>query len=68
MNIIPFPKADRALRRAWADDVDAALSVAEAMLHATTFPIGKRIALKVDIGEVRAALAVERKLLAGDGG
>ncbi|WP_293880911.1 hypothetical protein [Sphingomonas sp.] len=63
MNPIPFPKATAELRRAWANDVDAALSEAEGLLHSANIPLDRRIALKVDIGEVRAALASERRLL-----
>ncbi len=45
-------------------DVDAALSEAEEYLQAVC-PIGRRIELTVDIAQVRASLAVERRLLAG---
>lgn len=66
MRTIPFPNADRALRQAWVADVDAALCVAEGYLQAVC-PLGSRVALSADIAQVRASLAVERELLAGDG-
>ncbi|CAN5311349.1 hypothetical protein BH09PSE3_BH09PSE3_09600 [soil metagenome] len=66
MNPIPFPNATRELRRAWADDVDAALGRAEVLLRTAAIPLHQRVALQVDIGQVRAALSVERDLLKGE--
>jgi hypothetical protein len=64
MNPIPFPNADRELRLAWVADVDAALCKAEGYLSAI-HPLDCRVALTVDIAQVRADLAVERRLLVG---
>ena len=64
MRPIPFPNADHELRLAWVADVDAALSEAERYLQAVS-PLGRRVALTVEIAQVRASLAVERGLLAG---
>jgi hypothetical protein len=63
---IPFPKATRELRQAWVADVDAALNKAEGLLRATAIPLNQRAELKVDIAHLRAALAVESRLLNGD--
>jgi hypothetical protein len=65
MNPIPFPDATLELRRAWVADVCAALNEAEGLLQ-KAIPLDRRIALKVDIAQVRAALAVESKLLNGN--
>jgi hypothetical protein len=66
MNSIPFPNANRATRRAWVADVDAALDQAEGLLQAVNIPLVSRLSLKVDIAQVRAALAVESRSLNGD--
>jgi hypothetical protein len=65
MKTIPFPNADRELRLAWVADVDAALCEAEAYLP-SVHPLHCRVALTVDIAQVRAGLAVERRALAGE--
>jgi hypothetical protein len=65
MNPIPFPNANRELRLTWVADVDAALCKAERYLQ-TIHPLDCRVALTVDIAQVRADLAVERRLLAGE--
>ncbi|MDB5714348.1 MAG: hypothetical protein JWO15_1745 [Sphingomonadales bacterium] len=66
MNPFPFSDANRELRLAWADDLDAALGEAESLLGLSTIPLDQRVALKVDIGQVRAALVIERKILNGE--
>jgi hypothetical protein len=66
MNSLPFPNADRELRRAWVADVDAALAEAEGLLRTSAIPLGRRVALKVEIAYVRASLTLERQVLSGD--